>query len=234
MNYAVILAGGIGSRFNINIPKQFIKLKDEEILIHTIKEFEQNKNIDKILIVMNPEWLAYTNKLIKKYSFKKILGTIKGGKTRPESSYNSISYLDEIVKDDDIILIHDAVRPFITDKIINECLINVKKYGACCVAVKSTDTIIKVTDNMIADIPNRKSIYNEQTPQVFRFWLIKEAIQKLKETDFHKVTDDVSFVHKLGKPIYIVEGDYDNIKITTSKDLYIAEKILEERFGDTV
>ncbi len=232
MNYAVLLAGGIGLRVGMDLPKQFLKLKNEEIIIHTIKRFENNNNIDKILIVMNPEWLTYSLKLIEKYNFSKITKIIKGGNTRPESSYNAISYLNETVKKDDIILIHDAVRPFVSDNIINDCINKVKVHNACCVAVKSVDTIVKVKNNIIEDIPNRRMIYNEQTPQVFKFWLIKKAIKKAKDYSFNNITDDVSFVYRLGKPIHIVEGDFDNIKITTKKDLYIAERILEERFKD--
>ncbi len=228
MNIAIILAGGSGSRLGLDIPKQFVKINGEEIIIRTIKKFEINENIHNILIIMNTAWITYTKKLISRKGFRKIIDIIPGGKTRQESSYKALSNLVSKVKPDDIIIIHDAVRPFISNDIITRTISETQKHHACCVAVKSIDTVVKAANNVIWEIPNRNTIYNEQTPQGFRFSLIWKAIQVAKEKDFFNVTDDVSFVHNIGEPVYLLEGDYNNIKITTKIDLYLAEKISYE------
>ncbi len=236
MNIAIILAGGTGKRMNdkFDVPKQFIKLKDKEIIIHTIQKFEGCDNIHKILIVMNTKWLDYTKRLIDKYGFRKVIDIISGGETRQESSYNSLTYLrkryykDLSTNTDDVILIHDAVRPFVNQRIINETIKKTEEYSAVCTVVKTIDTIVESENEFVKAIPDRKSLYSEQTPQGFKFSLIWDAYEKGKEKYMHISTDDISFVYNIGKPVYLMEGDYNNFKITTANDVLIAEYLLDK------
>jgi 2-C-methyl-D-erythritol 4-phosphate cytidylyltransferase len=236
MNIAIILAGGTGKRMNnkFTVPKQFIKIKDREIIIHTIQKFEDCYNIHKILVVMNTDWIDFTKRLIDKYSFHKIIDIISGGETRQESSYNSLAYLREIYyKDlqsdtDDVILIHDAVRPFVNQRIINEAIKKTKEHNAICTVVKTIDTIVESENGFVKSIPERKTLYSEQTPQGFKFSLIWSAYEKGKEKYIHNSTDDISFVHNVGKPVYLIEGDYNNFKITTANDVLLAKYLMDK------
>lgn len=234
MNIAVILAGGIGKRMNnkYDMPKQFIKLKGKEIIIHTVQQFEKCSDIHKILIVMNPFWIEFTKKLIKKHKLSKVVNVISGGKTRQESSYKSLCYLKEkyysnsIENTKDIILIHDAVRPFVTKEVINNIISKSIEYGAVCCVVKTIDTIVEAENSFVKSIPKRDRLYREQTPQGFNFSLIWNAYKEGKNKYLQSSTDDISFIHNIGKPVYLIEGDYHNFKITTSQDILIAEYLL--------
>lgn len=226
MNIAIILAGGTGKRMNKSgMPKQFLKLGNKEILLHTIEKFEFNSKINKILLVINKVWLNYTKELVNKKNYSKIISLIPGGDTRQESSYNALLYLNNIISNNDIVIIHDAVRPFINDDIINNTIEKSKKYGACCVVVKTIDSMVRAENNLITDIIERSNLYNEQTPQGFKFSVIWEAYKKANINNIKNFTDDISFVYNIGKPVYLLEGDYKNIKITTELDLQIAKEI---------
>lgn len=225
-NIAIILASGTGSRSGLNIPKQFYKIKEKSLLEYSIEAFETNKNINEIIVVSNPNFIDLTNELSKKYS--KVVNVISGGETRQQSSYNGVmSIIDGEVN----VLIHDAVRPFVTQKIINECIEALSKYNAINVAIESSDTILEIDENnFIKSIPNRKNIRRVQTPQCFKLDLIKNAHNlAVNDKDFQP-TDDCGLVLRYNlAPIYIVKGDETNIKITYPSDLEIAEKILENK-----
>lgn len=228
---AIILAGGLGTRFNSNIPKQLLKLNKDPIIIHTLKVFEKCNLIEEIVVVIHREWLDYFKKLLKGYCFKKVNHIIEGGATRQESSFNALKYLEKnrIAKENDVIVIHDATRPFVTEDIIKRNIENCKIYGAVDTAVKTIDTII-VVDNkgFIKEIPNRDYLYNGQTPQTFRFGIILKA-HKMAIKENYKATDDCSLVLKIGHKVKVVEGKYENIKITTPFDMNIARLIIKNK-----
>ena len=215
-NIVLLLASGTGSRCGLEYPKQFAKINGKTILEYSINIFEEHPLIDEIIIVTNKE---YKNKVIElTNSYKKVVKVVEGGKERKDSSYNGVTAIDEINAN---VLIHDAARPLITEKIINDCIDSLKTYSAVCAAVPSADTIFVLDeDNNIESIPNRKMVRRAQTPQCFRLYLIKDAHQKARKDINCSVTDDCGLVlNYTNEKIHIIDGDIDNIKITYSNDI---------------
>ena len=226
-NTAIILASGAGSRFGSEIPKQFIKLNDKTILEYSISAFEQNDNINEIIVVSNPDFIEDTKNIIQN-KYRKVTSVISGGKTRRQSSYIGVNH----IKEKDInVLIHDGARPFVSQKIINECIDALKTYKAVNVAVDSSDTIVEVdSKNIIKSMPVRKSLRRCQTPQCFRLEIIKKAHELAEKNKLEDITDDCGIVLKYNlADIYTVDGSVDNIKITYPKDIELAKLIINEQ-----
>lgn len=224
---AIILAAGKGKRFSGDIPKQFVKLAGLPVIVHTLKVFQKNESIDKIIVVTNKENVEEVWEYARKYDLNKIYKVCVGGKTRQESSYVGLMSCPKGTK---YVLIHDAVRPFVDDRIINDLVNTVKKYKAVDTAIPSADTIIRVNnDNFIEEIPNRNYLRRGQTPQAFEYNLILDAHKKAIEDDIKNATDDCSLVLRLNKPVYVVDGNEHNIKITYPIDIHIADKLFQLR-----
>ena len=219
---AIILAGGKGTRMGANISKQYIKLKGKPILYYTIKRFSESKDIDKIILVLPKDEIDYCKeKVLDKYSLHVDL-IVEGGKERQDSVMNA---LNELI-DEEIVLIHDGARPFVSQRIIDEGIKYARLYGASAPGVMPKDTIkIKGDNNFALSTPDRNTLVAIQTPQVFKFGIIKECHKKVKEED-SKVTDDTMVVETYGNKVYLYEGDYTNIKVTTPEDLILAEKLI--------
>lgn len=219
---AIILAGGKGTRMGANISKQYIKLKGKPILYYTIKRFSESKDIDKIILVLPKDEIDYCKeKVLDKYSLHVDL-IVQGGKERQDSVMNA---LNELI-DEEIVLIHDGARPFVSQRIIDEGIKYARLYGASAPGVMPKDTIkIKGDNNFALSTPDRNTLVAIQTPQVFKFGIIKECHKKVKEEDI-KVTDDTMVVETYGNKVYLYEGDYTNIKVTTPEDLILAEKLI--------
>ena len=222
-NYAVILASGTGSRFGANLPKQFIKINGKTILEYSVEAFDKNENIDNIIVVIAPKYRNKAKKIIEQNKYKKVSSIINGGEIRKISSYNGIS----IIKDKEAnVLIHDCARPFVSEKIINNCISELKKYDAVGVAIPTTDTIIETENNMIKSIPLRDTLMRIQTPQCFKLSLIKKAHELSK--DDSNFTDDCGLIIKYNlAEIRIVNGDNNNIKITFPEDIITAKHIVK-------
>lgn len=223
-NIAIILASGTGERFGENIPKQFFEFRGKTLLEHALDTFDRNKNIDEIILVTNPKFRDLAEEILARSSYTKITKVLNGGATRVESSYIGTSE----APDDANVLIHDAVRAFVTPKIIDDNIEALKKYEAIGTAIDTIDTIVQVDENsVITAIPTRKYLKRVQTPQSFRATLIKQAHRlalKEKNTNF---TDDCGLIlHYKLAPIHIVEGDELNIKITHKNDLKVIENML--------
>ncbi len=222
MNSAIILAGGRGKRMGYSISKQFIELKGKPILYYTLKKFIDNENIDRIILVLPQDEIEYCKKeIIDKYSLK-VDKIINGGSERQHSVYNGLI----AVENSDIVLIHDGARPFITDRIINEGIELAKKYGAAAPGVMPKDTIkIKNSNGFSINTPNRETLVAIQTPQIFKLDTILECHRKVK-VNGEIVTDDTMVVEKYGHQVYLYDGEYTNIKVTTPEDLILAEKLV--------
>ncbi len=223
----IIVAAGMGKRMKSKINKQYLMLKEKPIVAHTIEVFENDKNIDEIIIVTREEEIEYCRKnVVDRYGFKKVKEIVSGGSERQDSVYNGLKVCN---KDTSVVMIHDGVRPFIKSEEIEKIIIETLMSDACVIGVKVKDTI-KVVDSEknIIDTPNRENLWAVHTPQSFKYSLILKAHEKCKEEKWI-VTDDSSLVEKLDIKVKIIEGSYDNIKITTLEDLRIAESILIER-----
>lgn len=220
-NYGIILASGTGARFNNELPKQFVKIGDKTVLEHTLNVFENSKYIDFIILVIHPDYKEKAEEIISKNNYKKITRILNGGKTRKESSSIGIFSIDT---EEANVFIHDCARPFLSEKILKDCNDALQQYKAVGVAIKTTDTILEVNNNIIKKIPDRKNLMCAQTPQCFRLSLIKKAHEISKNDE--NFTDDCGLVIKYNlEDIYIVEGESKNIKITYPSDIFLAEKI---------
>ena len=221
---AIILAGGKGKRMNSSISKQFIEIKGKPIIYYTIKKFNDNKNIDNIVVVLSQEEIEYFKEnILKKYDLK-VDKIVIGGAERQDSVYNGLKSLENT--ETDIVLIHDGARPFISDRIIEDGIKYASIYGACAPGVMPKDTIkIKEKNNFSIDTPNRETLVAIQTPQVFKFREILECHKKVK-MDKVVVTDDTMVVERYGTKVYLYDGEYTNIKVTTPEDLILGEKLI--------
>lgn len=224
MNGVVIVAAGTGSRMKKDINKQFIKLKNKEIVAHTIEKFYNSENIDDIVVVIREDEEEYFNKNIKeKYGFTNIK-VAHGGNERQDSVFNGIKMLK---KECDVVLIHDGARPFVTDDIIKRSINKANEHNAIVVGVKVKDTIKVVSDNgNIVDTPNRSYLWAVQTPQVFKYYIITKAYEDAYNNNYYG-TDDAMLVERIGYNVKMIEGSYNNIKITTQEDLEFGEQILK-------
>lgn len=234
MIYAEILAGGHGKRFgNKDLPKQFMMLSEKPIIIHTIEQFVINKDIDKIIVCTPKNWISYTEDLIKKYiKNNDNIEVTCGGSTRNESIINGCKYIEKTygINKDDIIVTHDAVRPFINQRIIEDNIKAGKKYSAVDTVIPATDTIIKsLDDKEIESIPNRSVLYYGQTPQTFNILELMELYTSLTEDEKDILTDACKIFVLKNKPVKIVMGETFNIKITTVFDLKLASAIVTVR-----
>lgn len=216
---AIVLAGGRGKRMGYIQSKQYIDLNGAPILYYTLKQFIENDLIDKIILVVPEDEKDYCKReVLNKYGLK-IDDLVSGGNERQESVYNALEKLEK----SDIVLIHDGARPFVSQKIINDAVEYAKRYKAAAPGVMPKDTIkIKDSNNFSVDNLVRSELVAIQTPQAFDFNLIYECHKEIKKRCI-SVTDDTSVVELLGHKVYIYEGDYKNIKITTPEDLILAE-----------
>ena len=223
MNGVVIVAAGTGSRMNMGINKQFIKLEGKEIIAYTIEKFYNNSNIEDIVVVVKEDESEFFKKeILDKYNFKNVK-IAYGGKERQDSVYNGLKLLDEKC---DVVLIHDGARPFVSDKIIDKSIEEAKEHKAIVVGVPVKDTI-KVIDNdkNIVDTPNRSVLWAVQTPQTFDYNILIDAYKDAFKNKFYG-TDDAMLVERIGYKDKMLEGSYNNIKITTQEDLNIGSQIL--------
>ncbi len=212
---AIITAGGTSSRFG-NSNKLLEKVYDKEIIKYTIEAFEKS-NIDKIIICSH---ISIIDKLKEMFKDSAKIEITEGGATRQQSVYNGILY-----EECDYVIIHDGARPMISTDIINNCIEMVKDIKAMTVATKTIDTIKEVENGKIIRTIDRAKLYNTQTPQAFEYKLIKYAHEKLKDQNF---TDDAGMLEALGEIVYILDGSYKNIKITTQTDIEIAKIFLKQ------
>jgi 2-C-methyl-D-erythritol 4-phosphate cytidylyltransferase len=225
-NIAIILAGGTGERFHATVPKQFTKLSGKMVIEHTIDAFENHPLIDEIYLVVNEEFYNLVETMCKNKPASKVKKILIGGNTRQESSKKGIFACDDSA---DKVLIHDAVRPFVSHEIITNILKALDDYVSIDVAIPTSDTIIKRSENnIIEDVPERKYLLRGQTPQGFRLSAIKQAHIMAEAEGFNSAFDDCSLMlkYKLGDT-FIVKGSDFNIKITYPLDLDIADKIFQ-------
>ncbi len=228
---AIVLAAGSGTRMGSNIKKQYMLIKDRPVIYYSLKAFEESR-VDEIVLVVSPGDIGYCrNEIVERFGFQKVRHIVEGGTER----YHSVAIGLKEVTDCDYIFIHDGARPLVTGEIIERAFATVKKCGACVVGMPVKDTI-KIADEEgnIASTPNRNLTWLVQTPQTFAAPLIKKAYGELteKEEGLKKsglvITDDAMVVETItGQKVRLIEGSYENIKITTPEDIITAENFLD-------
>lgn len=220
-NTAIILAAGKGKRMQSDVPKQYLLLEGHPVLFYSIRAFEESF-IDEIILVTGKDEIEYCRQeIVDKYGFQKVKKIVAGGKERYHSVYEGLKAIEHA----DYVYIHDGARPFVTNEILERVRKEVEKHKACVVGMPVKDTIkIAGEGNLVKDTPDRKNVWQIQTPQTFSYALVKEAYDKLMKKEDDGITDDAMVVEKmLQHPIRLVEGSYENIKITTPEDLRIGE-----------
>ncbi|MGL4731798.1 MAG: 2-C-methyl-D-erythritol 4-phosphate cytidylyltransferase [Clostridium sp.] len=225
-NKVIVLAAGKGKRMGANKNKQFLEIDNKPILYHTLMAFNQNELIDEIILVSAKEEIEYCKKeVVEKYNIEKVKKIVAGGKERQNSVLNGINQLENC----EIVLIHDGARPFVDDEIIKNSIVYAKKHGACACGVTPKDTIkIKDENGISVETPDRNNLFAVHTPQSFKYDIITECHRKISQENI-AVTDDTMVVEHYGYKVFLYEGSYKNIKITTPEDLLLAEKIIETK-----
>lgn len=232
MIYAQILAAGKGTRMgNVSMPKQFLTIKNKPILIHTLESFVLIEEFDKIIVSCPELWIEHTKDIINKYLSDDRIEIVKGGKERNDTLMNSIQFIEDNygLNDDDVIISHDAVRPFVTRRILKENIEKLKTYDAVDTVVPAVDTIVKGSNGEVSEIPVREEMYQGQTPQSFKIKSFVESYAQLSEEEKAVLSDSCKIILLNGKKVGMVQGENFNIKITTPYDLKMANTIVEER-----
>ena len=231
MVFAVICAGGIGSRMgNAEKPKQYLNVGGKPIILHTIEKFVVNEEFEKIIVLVPESWISYTKDIINKHlqGIEKV-EVMAGGSDRNSTIMNAINYIEEKfgLDDDTIIVTHDAVRPFVTHRIIMDNIEAAVKVGACDTVIPATDTIVESLDGeKISSIPDRSKVYQGQTPQSFRAKRLKELYSSLTAEEKSILTDAAKIYLLKGEAVHLVRGEVFNIKITYPYDLTVAETLI--------
>lgn len=225
-NIAIILAGGVGSRLGMSTPKQFFKVAGKMVVEHTIDVFERNQHIDEIAIVSNPALVADFENIVLRNKWRKVKKILKGG---AERYYSSLSAITAYQNEDANLIFHDAVRPLVSQRIIDDVVKALDTHRAVNVAVPSADTIIEVDGDFITNIPDRSRLRRGQTPQAFDRQLISDAYDKaLKDPNF-RTTDDCGVVRTYlpEEPVFVVRGEESNMKLTYREDTYMMDKLFQ-------
>lgn len=233
MNIAIIFAGGVGKRLTQGkgnyTPKQFLKINDKPIIIHTLEIFQGHEEIDKIYIAIHPGYYEYIQNLVKHFYITKIAGIVKGGATSQNSIYNALKLAQSENSKDDIVLIHDGVRPNITPKVISKNIECTKENGNAITCTSCQETIL-ISENGInpKEVPYRKNTYCAQAPQSFKLGEIVEAHEKIQKINpnYDDIVDSCTLFKTLNLPTYMIEGNRGNVKITTIDDLYVFRALI--------
>lgn len=235
-NFALIFAGGIGQRMNtVSLPKQFLKVHGKEIIVHTIEHFQTNSLIDEIVVVCLSDFIPLMTELKNKYDFNKVKHIVSGGKSGQESIFNGLNILHKLSNDkNDIVLIHDGVRPIIDQDTINKNIESVKEYGNGITVSKATESVLIINKNDVDKVEDRNRCYYGRAPQSFLLDEIYQChIKAIKEgkTEF---VDSSMLMQYYGYKMHIVEGPVNNIKVTTPMDFYIFRSILDAKENEQI
>lgn len=236
MVYAAILAGGKGTRVKkAKVPKQFIEIKGLPIIFYTIKNILKVKRFDYLYIAVHKDFIEYLDNVLKDNLDKDEYSKIKiilGGKERIDTIFNVTDAItdDNGIQDDDVIVIHDSVRPFVTEKILNDSIDYASKYGAVVTALPASDTILHSKDGkIVSEIPDRSTVFHGQAPDSFNLKKLIEMEENLTSEQKEIIVGTSQFCTFNNVPMYMIEGDAINFKITTDSDLEITKNILNER-----
>lgn len=232
MNVAVIFAGGTGKRMNTKSkPKQFLEMHGKPVLIYTMENFENHPMIDHIILVCIGGWIDYAAALLRKFNITKVVKIAPGGTTGQESIYHGIKTAEELYGGDNVVLIHDGVRPLIDAETITRCIEIAQKHGNAITVSPAIETIFLKTekDDRVGQIFNRSCCEMAKAPQCFRLQEIYKTHKKARAEGLHNFIDSASLMQHYGYELFTVEGPAENIKITTPSDFYIFRAIMDAK-----
>lgn len=228
MNIAIIIAGGVGARMNQSTPKQFMIIDDKPVIVYTLEKFQQSEAIDVIAIACLDGWQDTIKEYIKKYNLTKLKYIVTGGETGQQSITNAYNAIKDICDDNSNILIHDAIRPNISQEIIINSIKTCDEKGNAVTCIPCPEVMLISKDHIVSNEEiDRNMLVRTQTPHVFKKHLFDELLSFAKKNNLHNETTIVSLCIKAGKPIYICQGDMKNIKITFKSDIDIFEALLK-------
>lgn len=231
-NIAIIFAGGSGARMGSGLPKQFIEVEGKPIIVHTLELFEEHPLIDEIYIACKADYIKTLEKMVKKNMISKVVKIVAGGATGQDSIYNGLSAAFEDNGGDHLVLIHDGVRPNVTEETITANINAAKENGSAITCTKFFETPIVSKDGQIVeDSPNRETFYTAQAPQSFMLGDVFAAHNEIRKTNpsYEGIIDTCTLMRTVGKTVHMVEGNRGNIKVTTPEDLYMFRAMVEYR-----
>lgn len=230
MTNALIFAGGSGTRMNSRArPKQFLQFYGKELIIHTLENFQSHPEVDGIVVVCIAEWIGYLQKLLEKYQIDKIRAVVAGGATGQESIYNGLRAISGFASPDSIVLVHDGVRPFVNETLISECIACVREHGSAITVTPAIETIVQTADGRITSITDRSKCFHAKAPQCFVLGDLLSAHEKARAEGNANMIDSASLMRRYGHELFTVQGNFDNIKITTPADFYTFKALYEVR-----
>jgi 2-C-methyl-D-erythritol 4-phosphate cytidylyltransferase len=220
--FVIIPAGGKGKRSGFSAPKQYLKFRGKELIVYTLEVFQKNNLVDEIVVSAEPAYFTLFNKLIKDYNLSKVKNIVKGGEERQDSVYSALNNV--AAADDDLIVVHDAARPLLPEDVLTNAINTAREKGNALVCIKARDTLL-TGEQTVKEYLDRKEIYYVQTPQIFKYKMLKKAMKKAYEKNFIG-TDESMLVKELGIEINIVEGSMFNFKVTTMTDVEMFDKLV--------
>lgn len=228
-NIAIIFAGGSGARMGSGLPKQFIEVEGKPIIIHTLELFEEHPNIDAIYIACKKEYIIKLQKMVKRFMITKVAEIVEGGKTGQDSIYNGLKAAYDAEGGDNLVLIHDGVRPCITAETIDAGIKTANEMGSAITCTKFFETpIMSVSGSVVEESPDRNNFYTAQAPQTFKLGDVINAHEEIRKINpsYEGIIDTCTLMRTIGKTVYMVEGNRGNIKVTTPEDLYVFRAML--------
>ncbi len=229
MNTAVILAGGVGSRMGVDRPKQYLVVENKPIIVYCLEIFEKHSNIDKIVIVVSDEWKDYVIENVEKYNISKVCGYAPAGRTRQHSIYNGLKSTEENASDTDVVIIHDAARPLVSDKIIDDCIVGAVEDDGAMPVISVKDTIYQSKDGKSIDkLLKRSELFAGQAPESFDFKKYLDIHNSVSDDEIAATAGSSEIAYRHGMKVRLVEGSERNFKITTIEDLETFETIVKE------
>lgn len=230
MTTALIFAGGSGTRMNSRArPKQFLQFYGKELIIHTLENFQSHPEVDAIAVVCIADWIPYLRRLLEKFEMSKVRSVVPGGKTGQESIYNGLCAIKKFTPDDSAVLVHDGVRPFVSEQLISDCIACVQKNGSAVTVTPAVETIVMQEGGKITSITDRSKCFHAKAPQCFLLGELLSAHEKARTEGRTDMIDSASLMKFYGHELYTVAGGFDNIKITTPADFYTFKALYEVR-----
>lgn len=233
MNIAILIAGGSGQRMKQDIPKQFLNVEDKPVIVYTMEAFQKHPNIDKIIVVCIEGWNEILKAYAKQFNITKLIAIVSGGNCGQESIKNGLIKAKEICEDDDIVLIHDAIRPMVTEEIISDNIAKCTLYGNAITAIPCAEAMLLTEDETVSTSQmDRKKLKRTQTPQAFKLSDILSAHEEAEKKGITNSVASCTLYIELGRKVYFSSGSEKNIKLTTPDDIEIFKALLKTKKAD--